>query len=378
MRKLLDGAEHFVVVDEGPGLSGSSFAAVGRLMRGRGVRADRITFMPGHGNGPGVEACEETRRIWAGTTVRPAVQIPDSRIADWIADLLGESLIGVEDLSAGHWRAKLFADPSQWPPIDPRTDRRKLLVRTATGAYFARFVGLGLSGERKLDRARRLEQAGFIPEVLGVVNGFLVQQWIEPAYSRPSDPMELGQYLRARLSLPAPGLAGASIDVLREMALANTAESLGEQAAGRLGRKLKGGEFLRQEIEPVAIDGACQPWKWFRNEQGRIFKADALDHDGDHDLVGPQPIVWDLVGACIELGYDRGAMENLNEIVLPGNLRPRLELFLFMEACYLAFRVGATRMAARALAGDLDERRRIESAEASYRKRLELLCFADE
>jgi len=53
-------AEACAVVDEGPGLSGSSFAAVARAHdAGR-----RVHFFPSHGAGPGPLADEATRALW--------------------------------------------------------------------------------------------------------------------------------------------------------------------------------------------------------------------------------------------------------------------------------------------------------------------------
>ncbi len=48
VRKLAGGGADFVVVDEGPGLSGSSFLSVAEALSRAGVKDDRITLVCGH------------------------------------------------------------------------------------------------------------------------------------------------------------------------------------------------------------------------------------------------------------------------------------------------------------------------------------------
>jgi hypothetical protein len=63
-RGVENGCDGYLVVDEGPGLSGSSFVAVYRALTAIGVAAERIHFFPGHGNAPGSAASGEVREIW--------------------------------------------------------------------------------------------------------------------------------------------------------------------------------------------------------------------------------------------------------------------------------------------------------------------------
>ena len=50
----------YVVVDEGPGLSGSSFAAVTTWLEAHGVSLERVCLLPGHAGNPGPYASEGT------------------------------------------------------------------------------------------------------------------------------------------------------------------------------------------------------------------------------------------------------------------------------------------------------------------------------
>ena len=62
----LAAADAFIIVDEGPGLSGSSMAGVAAALHARGVPEASIIFFPGHGQGPGCRAGAEQRRWWRG------------------------------------------------------------------------------------------------------------------------------------------------------------------------------------------------------------------------------------------------------------------------------------------------------------------------
>ena len=63
-RLLGDPAAIFAVVDEGPGLSGSSFGAVADWLETHGVDRGRIRFYPGHGGEPGAQAAPAHRERW--------------------------------------------------------------------------------------------------------------------------------------------------------------------------------------------------------------------------------------------------------------------------------------------------------------------------
>ncbi|HEX5775929.1 MAG TPA: hypothetical protein VFX95_04530, partial [Caulobacteraceae bacterium] len=74
------------VVDEGPGLSGSSFGAVADLLDGR-----RITFFPSHDGDLGPEAGEDHRRRWSTSRrlVKSFDEVVAPRLAAWFSDLAG-------------------------------------------------------------------------------------------------------------------------------------------------------------------------------------------------------------------------------------------------------------------------------------------------
>ena len=155
---------------------------------------------------------------------------------------------------------------SDWPPADPRLERRKFLARAAGRGGLVKFAGLREDGGRKLATARRLAAAGLTPEAAGLRHGFLVERWTEghPLPSRALPRARLlrgiGAYLGFRARLPAPE-AGAVLPELLNMARHNTAEALGAAAARRLEVRLARAEGLAVRVVPVDTDNRLHAWE---------------------------------------------------------------------------------------------------------------------
>src|SRR5215208_6089224 len=94
---------HFVVVDEGPGLSGSSMASVAGALAALGVPDDRITLFPSWEPDPAGFRSEGARDRWNRhrkyTTSFERLWLDDGRLARAAG---GDALT---DLSGGAWRA---------------------------------------------------------------------------------------------------------------------------------------------------------------------------------------------------------------------------------------------------------------------------------
>src|SRR5205085_3724332 len=112
---------------------------------------------------------------------------PAHRLESWLADLVGPATEPLVDISGGDWRAQRYRSEGHWPAAHLQQERRKFLLRTASGTWLLKFAGVGAEAERKLDRARRLAAAGFCPEVAGYRYGFLVERWIEDATPLPKE-----------------------------------------------------------------------------------------------------------------------------------------------------------------------------------------------
>lgn len=314
----IDPSRAYAVVDEGPGLSGSSFGAVADLLEDAGAPPNRITFFPSHDGEPGVEASERHRSRWkiAHKQVKDFDEVILPRLPGWFADLVGEPLAPLKDLSAGRW--------SRGAPTDPQRERRKYLLRTATGPFLLKFAGLGRIGEEKLTRAQALHEAGFTPQPLGVRHGFLIERWQED--TRPLGPPDrpvlletLARYLAFRAA-HFPGGGGAGLDELAAMAARNA--SLDVTPPNR-------------PLRRVHTDNRLHAWEWLKLPDGRILKTDALDHDDAHDLIGCQDIAWDIAGANVEFGLSPEETGHLTQAV---GADP--ELVAFYRPCYAAFQLG--------------------------------------
>jgi hypothetical protein len=111
---------------------------------------------------------------------------------------------------------------------------------------------------------------------------------------------------------------------------------------------------LQQLVRPVRTDGRLHEHEWLRLPDGRLLKADALDHHRAHDLVGAQDIAWDAAGAVVELGL-KAALGDPH-------------LTAFYRVAYCAFQIGA-----HSLGNSMSpeaERPRHETAIARYRSAL--------
>lgn len=375
---LADPTAHFAVADEGPGLSGSSFGAVADFLEDRGVAPGRIRFFPGHGGEPGPQASPRHRARWAraprhvvafdALTMR-APALAAHRLASWVADLTGAPDGRLEDISGGGWRPHRYAREADWPPVNPQAERRKFLLPAGGRTWLLKFAGLGREAKRKVERARVLHTAGLVPHVAGHRHGFLVEEWVGRA--RPLDhagaghadlAVQVGRYLgfRAR-RFPAGPEQGASLAELRRMACHNTERALGDAWGRRVERRTAGLERFEPRLRRIETDNRLHAWEWLALPDGRLVKADALDHHAAHDLVGCQDVAWDVAGAIAELALHteaealRAAVEReAGHAVEPG-------LVSLLMPCYLAFQLGAAVMAEAVAAPDEAARLRAEA-----------------
>ena len=368
------------VVDEGPGLSGSSFGATADALETRGVPPDRIVFFPGHAGDPGPEAEPAHARRWSAAD-RRVVSFDDlilPRLAAAVEDLTGPAAEPMEDLSGGRWRALACAGEAAWPPVNAMQERRKFRLRTASGLWLLKFAGLGRIGRAVLDDAERLHAAGFCPQPAGLRLGFLVQRWEAPAVplrsadlDRAEDLDTLGRYLSFRATLTAPDQQGADLAGLAEMTSTNIAEALGETAAAVWHRRYGRLDRLAPPRR-VRTDNRLHAWEWLRLPDGRLLKADAGDHCRAHDLIGCQDIAWDLAGAQIEFDVSRTDLDRLAGAVAAAARIPVDPMLLeWLAPAYLAFQIGSWTMAA--ARSDAAERLRIRSLLDRYRIKLAAL-----
>lgn len=358
---MRDGADAvWAIVDEGPGLSGSSIGAAADALGRLGVPPERLVLLPSHSGEPGTMASPQHLRLWsrARSTVCSFEDLwldgPERNLAAWVEDITGPLVAAPQDVAGGAWRRRRFNDEAAWPAVDRQNERRKFLLTGRNGTFLLRFTGLGRFGRDKFERASALAAAGFGLVPLGWRHGFLIERWrsdLEPlspsTLDRPALLRRLGDYLafRARTFPAAAGGDGASIEALLAMARFNSAEVLGEAAARRVESWSAALPRLAAVAQPVAIDGRLAAHEWLKDRDGTLVKTDALDHCCGHDLVGCQDIAWDIAGAAAEYALSDDEVDALRAAVAGAGPACDPELLAFLRIAYPAFRVGALSMA---------------------------------
>lgn len=371
-RELLEGEAHYIIVDEGPGQSGSSFGAVADWLLERGVPLNRIALLPGHSGPPGTEASEPLLQMWRSVQ-RQAGDFGErwpELIADWCSAEIGTVDEPPVDLSGGAWRSLLWRNEQEWPAVVPAWERRKFLLRSGGATLLAKFAGLGRIGEDKLAMAGTLRCEGLVPEPIALVHGFLIERWYDDAapLGRDERPLgEIGGYIgtRARL-LPAMTDSGASVDELLRMVRRNISLEFGEGAACIVEPWDSRAADLERRIVRVRTDNRLDRHEWLRMRSGALIKTDALDHHQAHDLIGCQDVAWDVAGALVEFDVPQEQSGELVEAIehWSGTEVDR-ELLAFYRLAYLAFRLGSARLGT-FMIGDSADRARIDRRATLY------------
>jgi hypothetical protein len=355
LRTLLSdvGPRHVAVVDEGPGLSGSSFAAATNLFVAAGVRPERIVMFPSWQPAADNLRSPAARDAWT-RHLSVAATFEDVCLVN--GRLFGTTLV-TADLSGGQWRERCFASADEWPAVQPQHERRKYLI--GGGDAIRRFAGLGRRGAAIHDRAATLAGAGFVPDAVALTHGFLEQRWIPAtplttatAASRPVLD-RFAEYLAFVRWRFATGDAD-SVDEIHEMATVNASEGVGPWTTAPIdGLAADAREFSEPR---VAVDGRMLPHEWIASGD-RLVKTDALDHHDDDFWPGCRDIAWDVAGASVEceLGPDASRYLVAAYERKSGD-RTIAERLPFYETAYLAYRLAYTTLAAETLGESADGR----------------------
>jgi hypothetical protein len=311
----------FAIVDEGPGMSGSSFASVCRFLTGLGIEPARIALLPGwHPEGREF-VNPEAAVIWRAHRKYTAA-FEELRMFE-----------GDRDLSGGKWRPLT----ATWPAVQPQHERRKYL----RGSQLFKFAGYGRYGAEKRARADVLD--AFIPPAEALDRGFLCSRWVN-GRQVTCDTAFLdfaARYLALIRREFATGEA-ADCETLLEMIAVNT-------GAGWTGAVPAG--------DAVRLDGRMLPHEWIETGSGWL-KTDALDHFDDHFFPGPQDIAWDLAAFVFEFDLDEEAERYfLDRYGRHAGERCGPDRMRFHRSAYLAFRLGYCDMAAGALGASDDAER---------------------
>nr|HAT8713752.1 hypothetical protein [Legionella jordanis] len=222
------------VVDEGPGLSGSTFLAVSQALKDRGCT---VFLIPSHPNPPGRAGNINSQAKWESTCRVPADSLAvlegmgqsERALKQWVEEQVGP-VLHFKDVSCGRWRKQFYiSDESIIESLDSSlcfmasTDKQKWLVK---------FCGLGRWGEHRYQLAKRLGEHGWTLETIALVHGFSLISWPDKAcaytgndsdFPRSKAIVRAAEYLafRAQYCHPPEGIRGASLQVLWNMVKTN-------------------------------------------------------------------------------------------------------------------------------------------------------------
>ncbi len=366
------------VVDEGPGLSGSSLAGTAAALAARGFDDARIVLFPSWDtDGTGLVS-DAARARWPRH--RRFVASFDDVVMGRGGPRWPEHGDGpLENVGGGAWRDRHWAaDHPDRPAIHPHHESRKYRHAAPDGEdapVWHTFAGLGRYGRARMAMAERLAAAGFGPRVLGLRRGFLAtaEHAGRPLGRQDASPEVLdamARYLAWRRR-ELPGTRTVSLDALREMVGHNVRLALGDALADRA----LGVARVTPAIEAapvVAIDGRMQPHEWVRGPAG-LVKTDGHAHGDDHFLPGAQDVAWDVAGACVEWELAPEARARFVDAYAgaadDAGIRDRLP---FHEVAYLAFRLGYATLGAQGL-GDHADAAGLRAAGGRYAERLRAL-----
>ncbi len=358
--KLLKGGEKIIaVIDEGPGLSGSSIGGTLEKLIESGVPKNQIVIFPSwNPDGEGFVS-EKAKRLW------PQFKKITKDFSDiWMVNKKLENMLGMKithDFSAGNWRKYLFKDESEYPAVNSYHERRKfLLVDENKRPYIAKWVGLGRYGERIIERAEKISRYAFTPPIYDKKYGFVILPFLFGNPVMASDIRD--QLLRfsieyfSALKKHSFGALTAPYEKMKEMIILNIIEGIGEAHLKEINRieKITKGMY---ESDIVSVDGRVLPHEWIYTGE-RYFKVDHLEHHGDQFLPGCQNVLWDLAAFCIEFDLDKEKQKEYLRYYLEKNEEKCFsERFQFYTIAYLAFRLGFTKLAADSLKENIDGKR---------------------
>lgn len=262
----------YIIVDEGPGLSGSSMAGVAAALHARGVPEESIVFFPGHGNGPGSEAGEE---------------------------------------QSGWWRAGRcwFTAAEDFRP-NPA-------LHSVFAGFAAANAGLQTLAEVKSRRQMQIAEAGFALPPLAVAHGWIgLEDAGQPLSLRDGDAevfCHLASYI-AHAAQPAEDCSASSLE-----RIARAIDAYAHEALPGLTREIIHRLEKRTLAEGLSHlrygDGRLAPGEWARMDDGRILKRNAMGTDLEHAWNGPQSVLWDVAGAAVEWRMTGGMLTQfLNDL----------------------------------------------------------------
>ncbi len=353
----------FLVVDEGPGLSGSSFLSVAEALQQAGAPHEKITLICGHEpDFDSLRADDAPRRArrfrWRAVSAEPRRRPAGANVP----------------IGGGEWRKHSLRDERAWPASWINFERLKYLSGSEPDQKLFKFLGFGHYGDQVLLREGEVAGGGFGLRPQRESDGFASYRWIAGRNSAHGNHSRLAGCGLSGRPMSAGDLSEAVLERLAEYCefrartfAANTADAaaLEQMAEHNLSELGVDWPVALKIKRPAICDGRMQPHEWLLTKDGRMLKTDSASHGDDHFFPGPTDIAWDLAGAIVE--WRMGAAERnffLAAYRRASGEDPRFRIPDFIAA-YGVFRWAYCRMAANALQGT-DEQKRMEQAAADY------------
>ena len=336
----------FAVVDEGPGLSGSSFLAVAEAVEQAGAPREKIVLVSSHE--PNVDAlcAVDAARRWR--RFRCVAVSGEARRPSQAVDFTG----------GGKWRSRAFASESEWPAIWTSFERLKYFSSSEhENPRLYKFAGLGHYGDAVFQRELKVAAAGFGPMPRQESDGFVSYPCVD---GRPLAARDLSSAILARMA----EYCAFRLRTFRvELGELNALQQMAEHNLDELGLDLP--IELRLEHAVIA-DGRMQPHEWLVTNEGRLLKTDSGSHGDDHFFPGLTDIAWDLAGAIVEWQMnEQQARDFIDLYRCASGDDPSDRIGGFIKA-YAVFRAAYCLMAANAMKGS-DEEARLRDAAGIYR-----------
>ncbi len=334
---MLSRRADFLVVDEGPGMSGSSFLSVGDALLSTGVPRSRITFLGTREPNPSSLTAPDAAQRWPAYRsyyTRPTKHLPPE---------------AKHFVAGGIWRGHVYADQQQWPASWLQMERLKFF--SADHDMVFKFEGYGRFGQAVHYRSRCVAEGGFGPMPIRFEEGFGVYPML------PGRSLNLGDSSSAILQRLADYCALRSRTMHTSFPTNVELETmLRFNVKEEFGIDLPASASELRVLKPVIADGRMLPHKWI-DSNGILLKLDSAIHGDDHFFPGPTDIAWDLAGTIVEWAlddkdarllldyYHRSSGDNASDRIAPYLL------------AYSIFRTAFCKMASASMEGSEEEAR---------------------
>jgi hypothetical protein len=347
----------FLVVDEGPGRSGSTFLSVAEALLQAGVPRQAITMLGSRQPDLASLCADNAAARWQEfrfVATRPSVN---------------RRFEGCTYIGGGNWREVLRLPENTWPESWTQMERLKFLSPDRQTLY--KFEGMGPIGAEVRQRASALADADFGPKFADAEGGFLAYQFLQGPHAQArkiNSAMldRIAEYLafrHAEFSIDS----SAEKSQLREMLEFNIVQEFGIE--------INLPEDAFGTSRPVISDGRMQPYEWISSESGHMVKTDGVDHGDNHFFPGPCDIAWDLAGTAVEWQLENDASQYLAAQFRSRSgkdISAKLDVY---KLAYCVFRLGSCKMAVSTVKGSPEEER-LKARYGRYRSMAEALLLA--